>query len=304
MTQAPTPAWAEAFDVAGELWRTRTNRFKGLLREGGPATAYFATIPWPPGLEIAGAYGMDAAIIDLEHSAIGLQTLEHLVAAAQSRGMTPLVRPPGMDVVMIGRILDLGAEGILFPHVETVEHAIAAARSMRYPPAGTRGWGGAHTRYALWQGRSVLDGGLPEDRGVYSAEFVSRADAELVFGLLIETEAGVDAIDAILEVAEPDFVMFGRGDFSVEVGFDSDACDAAFEVVYHASRRRGIGLSLAPSQAGRFYPGCFATVGLDALWLSAGIEQAVRGGREALERVPGPAEAPPAQDRTGTSRHS
>jgi 2-keto-3-deoxy-L-rhamnonate aldolase RhmA len=270
--------------MAGELWRTRTNRFKRLLRDGEPATAYFATIPWPPGLEIAGAYGMDAAIIDLEHSAIGLQTLENLVAAAQSRGMTALVRPPGTDIAMISRILDLGAEGILFPHVETVEHAVTAARSMRYPPAGTRGWGGAHTRHALWQGRSVLDGGLPDDRGVYSEEYVRRAAEELVFGLLIETAAGVDAIDAILDAAEPDFVMFGRGDFSVEADFDSAACDAAFAAVHRASRRRGIGLSLAPSQAERFYPGCFATVGLDALWLSAEIERAVRDGRDALSR--------------------
>ena len=270
--------------MAGELWRTKVNPFKALLREGRPATAYFATIPWPPGLEIAGAYGMDAAIIDLEHTPIGLETLEQLVTAAQARGMTALVRPPGMDPAMVGRILDLGAEGILFPHVETVEHAVAAARSMRYPPAGTRGWGGAHTHHALWQGRSVLDGGLPEDRGVYSEEFVQRTDGELLFGLLIETTAGVEAIDAILDAAAPDFVMFGRGDFSVEVGFDAAACNDGFAAVYDASRRRGIGMSLAPSQADRFYPGCFATVGLDALWLSAAVERAVREAREALTR--------------------
>jgi 4-hydroxy-2-oxoheptanedioate aldolase len=186
---------------------------------------------------------------------------------------------------MVSRILDSGADGILFPHVETVEHAVAAAHSLRYPPAGTRGWGGAHTRYALWQGRSVLDGGLPEDRGVYSEEYVERTDGELVFGLLIETRAGVDAVAAILDAARPDVVMFGRGDFSVEVGFDSAACDAAFDAVYEAARSRGIGLSLAPSQAEKFYPGCFATVGLDALWLSAGIEQAVSQARTALDAV-------------------
>ncbi len=282
--------------MAGELWRTRTNRFKRLLADGQVATAYFATIPWPPGLEIAGAYQMDAAIIDLEHSAIGLQALEHLMTAAQGRGMAALVRPPGMDGALISRILDSGADGILFPHVETVEHAVGAARSMRYPPAGTRGWGGAHTRAVLWQGKSVLDGGLPDDRGVYSREYVDRADRELAFGLLIESQPGVDAIGAILDAAAPDFVMFGRGDFSAEAGFDSAACDAAFDAVYDAARRRGIGLSLAPSQAEKFYPGCFATVGLDALWLSAAIEQAVRHGRAALEQAAGTATASPAQD--------
>jgi 4-hydroxy-2-oxoheptanedioate aldolase len=272
-------------DGAGrELWRTRTNRFKRLLRDGKPATAYFATIPWPPSLEIAGACGMDAAIIDLEHSAIGLVTLEHLMTAAQGRGMAALVRPPGMDTALISRILDSGADGILFPHVETVEHAVTAARSMRYPPSGTRGWGGAHTRAALWQGRSVLDGGLPEERGVYSQEYIDRTEGELSFGLLIESQPGVDALDAILDAAAPDFVMFGRGDFSAEVRFDSAACDAAFATVYAAARRRGIGLSLAPGQAAKFYPGCFATVGLDALWLSAAVEAAVRNGRAALDR--------------------
>jgi 2-keto-3-deoxy-L-rhamnonate aldolase RhmA len=271
--------------MANELWRTRTNRFKDQLRAGAPATAYFATIPWPAAMEIAGAYGMDAAIIDLEHSAIDLQMLEYLITAAQSRQMSALVRPPGMDAAMVSRILDSGADGILFPHVETVEHAVAAARSLRYPPAGTRGWGGAHTRYVLWQGRSVLDGGLPEDRGVYSQEYVERTDDHVVFGLLIETQAGVDAVAAILDAARPDFVMFGRGDYSVEVGFDAAACDTAFAAVYGAARERGIGSSLAPSQAEKFYPGCFATVGLDALWLSAGIEQAVTQARAALEAV-------------------
>jgi 2-keto-3-deoxy-L-rhamnonate aldolase RhmA len=162
---------------------------------------------------------------------------------------------------------------------------------MRYPPAGSRGWGGAHTRAALWQGRSVLEGGLPQDRGVYSPEYVDRSDGELVFGLLIESQPGVDAIDAILDAAAPDFVMFGRGDFSAEVRFDSAACDAAFDAVYAAARRRGVGVSLAPSQAAKFYPGCFTTVGLDALWLSAAIEQAVRDGRAALEQAAGTASA-------------
>lgn len=282
--------------MAGELWRTRTNQFKRLLGEGKVATAYFSTIPWPPGLEIAGAYQMDAAIIDLEHSEIGLQTLEHLMTAAQGRGMTALVRPPGMDAALVSRILDSGADGILFPHVETVEHAHRAARSMRYPPAGTRGWGGAHTRAALWQGRSVLDGGLPEDRGVYSREYTDRSAAELVFGLLIESPPGVEAIGEILDAAAPDFVMFGRGDFSAEVSFDAGACDAAFDAVYSAARRRGIGVSLAPSQAEKFYPGCFTTVGLDALWLSAAVERAVRDGRAAFEKAAAAASAHPRPD--------
>jgi 2-keto-3-deoxy-L-rhamnonate aldolase RhmA len=266
-----------------EVWRRRTNRFKGLLADGQPAVAYFATIPWPASIQIAGGYGMDAVIIDLEHTSIGIETLEHMLAAAELGGVSTLVRPAGLDPATVSRILDSGAQGILFPHIETAEEASLARRSMCYPPSGIRGWGGAHTRYAVWQGASVLDGDLPVERGVYSDEYVSRTADYLMTGFLIESVRGVANIDAILQAGEPDVVMFGRGDFSVEVAFDPEACDQAWETVYDACRQRGVGLSLATAHAAtRFYPGCFVTVGLDALWLSAAIEQAVRIGRASV----------------------
>lgn len=269
--------------MGAALWKERSNRFTSLLSSGEPALAVWVTIPWPSVLEIAGAWGIDAAIIDLEHTSMGLESLEHMLVAAQRAGVTPIVRPPDLEQTRTGRILDAGAEGILFPRIDDGDAAEGARRSLRHAPEGTRGWGGAHTRHALWQGSSAIDGQLPQDRGVYSQEYVDKAARDVACGFLIESVAGVENIDDILDRGQPDVVDFGRGDFSVEVGFDDSRCDRAFERVYNACRDRGIGVNIAPKQLARWYfPGCYSVVGMDSLLLSKAIEGAARDARGAL----------------------
>lgn len=265
------------------LWRERSNRFKSLLGAGQPALAVWVTIPWPSVLEIAGAWGIDAAIIDLEHTSMGLESLEHMLVAAQRADVTPIVRPPDLEGTGVGRILDAGAGGILFPRVEDGDAAELARRSLRHAPDGTRGWGGAHTRHALWQGSSAIEGQLPSDRGVYSQEYVDKAASDVVSGFLIESVRGVENIEDILDRGRPDVVDFGRGDFSAEVGFDDRRCDEAFEHVFRACRARDIGMNIAPQQVDtRYFPGCYSVIGMDSLLLSHSLERAASDARSAL----------------------
>lgn len=265
------------------VWKRRSNRVKKLLARGEPVLAVWVTIPWPSVVEIAGAWGVDAAIIDLEHTSMGLESLEHMLVAAQLAGVTSIVRPPNLEPTAVGRILDIGAEGILFPRVEDGDDAETARRSLRHAPVGRRGWGGAHTRHALWQGSSVIDGELPADRGVYSEEYVNKAASDVASVFLVESVRGVESIEDILDRGQPDMVDFGRGDFSVEVGFDNDACDEAFDKVFRACRARNIGMNIAPSQiASRYYPGCYSVIGMDALLLSRALQQCATEARDAL----------------------
>jgi 2-keto-3-deoxy-L-rhamnonate aldolase RhmA len=123
-------------------------------------------------IELAAAHGLDAVILDQEHTTSGLDAVREQIVAAQLGGMMALVRPPSIDPHLVGRILDAGAEGIVFPRVSSVEDARTAAAAVRYPPGGTRGWAGSHARHVRWN--SSLVG--PNGEGVWSAEFVAAAD--------------------------------------------------------------------------------------------------------------------------------
>jgi 4-hydroxy-2-oxoheptanedioate aldolase len=283
------------FDPA---WKTRANRFKTLIAAGEPAVAMWATLPWPPIMEIAGACGFDVAFVDLEHTTIGLDMAEHMIVAAQLAKVSPMVRVPAIDHAEVTRLLDAGAEGIIFPRVNTAEEARHAWKSLRYRPEGDRGWGGSHHRRGLWQGptvsvassgsagRGVLSAESPADHGVYSSEYVEKSVSDVVSMLLIETGEGIANLDEILDAGKPDLVGFGIGDYSVEVNFDPEACRKAALTVYEACRRRGIGVPISPGDSSMpFYPGCFAIAAIDALVLSAGLERAIDGVREAPARA-------------------
>jgi 4-hydroxy-2-oxoheptanedioate aldolase len=256
-----------------------------------------ASLPWPFGspsrglsvAEIAGAWGLDAVIIDLEHTTMSLDTAERIIMASESASVTPIVRPPRLDTSLIGRLLDAGAQGIVFPRVEDGREAANARMSLHHAPMGTRGWGGAHTRHAMWQGSSALMGRLPADKGVYTRDYVEKARSDVLSVFLIETVRAVENIEDILDAGRPDAVDFGRGDYSAAVGFDDAACDEAFDSVVRACRERGIGMNIPPNRAEElFYPGCYTIVGLDALLLSRAIQDATSDARGALHAATGP----------------
>jgi 2-keto-3-deoxy-L-rhamnonate aldolase RhmA len=266
-------------------WEVRRNRFKLKLKAGETALAMVVSIPWPGLIEILGSQDIDGVFIDLEHTTLELETVERMIMAAELAGVTPCVRALHSDAAEITRLLDAGAMGITFPHIETAEDAITARRSLHYPPNGDRGWGGSHTRYAGWQGGTVLEGSLPESRGVYSAEFVAKAESDVLSSFVIESKRGVANIDEILDVGCPDVVSFGRGDFSLEVGFDADEGNRAAKRVREACQARGIGMSL-PTKAlsSQFYAGCYGLIGIDSLIFSSAMARQIENARVATAR--------------------
>jgi 2-keto-3-deoxy-L-rhamnonate aldolase RhmA len=256
-------------------WANRRNRFKEALEHGRPAVAMWVTTQWNGTIEVLGASGADAAFIDLEHVSYGLAEAEHLIVACEAAGISPIVRPSGIDPDDASRILDAGAHGLVFPQVETEEQARLAVSCLRYPPVGVRGWGGAHTRNAVWEGGYAGDffAGRVESAGVYSREYVEKAEDVSIAVMLVETVRGVENIDAIVSVPGVSTVVFGWGDYSVEVGFDAAACRAAAAAVYAACKRNGVGVALSPGDD--FYPGCFTIAGVDSIHMSGAVRAAV-----------------------------
>ena len=263
---------------AAPAWTIRRNRFQERLRGEQPPVTMWVTTPWTGVIETLGAAGADAAILDLEHVSYGLETAEGLIIACEAAGISPIVRPPGLSSDLVSRVLDAGAQGIVFPQIEDAEQAATAVGCVRYRPSGTRGWGGAHTRWAGWQGGyagDLLSAGTVA--GVYDPEYVKRSHADVVAIMLVETVAGVDQIEQIAAVPGIDAVIFGWGDFSIEVGFDTDRCREAAAAVTEACRRNSVGVALSPGQSA--YPGCFTIAGVDSLHMSGAVAAAVARAR-------------------------
>src|SRR6185436_17930342 len=87
--------------------------------------------------------GFDWLFIDGEHSSLDLDTAAQISSAALGVGITPVVRVAGLEHWHASRILDNGAQGIVYPHIDTQEQAVRAANACRYPPIGKRSMGGA-----------------------------------------------------------------------------------------------------------------------------------------------------------------
>jgi 2-keto-3-deoxy-L-rhamnonate aldolase RhmA len=218
---------------------------------------------------MVGVHGIDAGIIDLEHTTDGLRDVQVMIMAAERSGMTALVRVPHVDPHLVGRVLDAGAGGVVFPMVSTPEDAALARQSMHYPPEGRRGWAGAHARHVRWCGSEFASC----SPGLLSPEFTRAADASLVSIFMIENPDGVAQIDHILDVGRPDAVIFGWGDFLVRANFDRSQLAAAQHRIYDACKQREIGIALDPIGLPTlpYYQGCFVSVGVDAVICSDAI---------------------------------
>jgi 2-keto-3-deoxy-L-rhamnonate aldolase RhmA len=176
----------------------------GINRAGAPALGTWVKIPAMEIMELVALAGFDFAVIDLEHAPIGLESAYRLIGAAQWRGVVPIVRVPGVDGGLVQRVLDAGAEGIMVPHVDTVEQARAAVAATRFPPLGGRGVG-ATSRAGLW-------GALPRD------EYLRHGQRDVVLIAQIESATGVRNAGAIAAVEGVDALLVGTADLSVSEG--------------------------------------------------------------------------------------
>ncbi|MBI4278190.1 MAG: hypothetical protein HY660_07010, partial [Armatimonadetes bacterium] len=136
----------------------RENRLLKTLRAGHVATGLVIPILSPDVVELCGHVGFDFAFIDCEHGPIGIQGCQDMVRAADAVGITPIVRIPKDTVHEINRYLDLGAQGVIVPHVNTAADAKRAVAEAQFSPRGHRG-AASSSRAAGF--------GLPQDADTY-----------------------------------------------------------------------------------------------------------------------------------------
>ena len=173
--------------------------------------------------------GFDWLFIDMEHGSMSVNDTVQISVAASDAGITPIVRVPGFQHFHATRVLDGGAMGVVFPHVDSAEIAKELANFCRYPPRGHR---------------SVV-GALPQID--FSSIPVSEAaeainDAILVV-VMLESPEAIENVDAIAAVEGVDVLLVGTGDLTMEMGIpgkeDSPRVVSAYEKVISACHAHG-----------------------------------------------------------------
>lgn len=165
-------------------------------------TLYQARTPDYP--MVAAACGFDAINVDLEHSATSLETASMLCTAAIGAGITPFVRVPAHDGHLITRAFDIGAVGVIVPHVEGIDEAVHIVEYARFPPVGSRSVFGTNpvTRYEP----------LPP------GELLRQLENQAIIAAMVESPPAIDAIDGIAAVEGLDMIIVGPHDLSAEYG--------------------------------------------------------------------------------------
>ncbi len=152
--------------------------------------------------ELLSNLGFDYIWVDTEHSAIDYGVLQLHLIAARAGGTPAIVRIPHNDPAIVKRVLDLGADGIIFPMVNSAEQARAAMESCIYPPDGTRGVG--PTRASMYSLRDLPD--------------YIKIHRDICRFIQIEHEEGVRNIEEIVRVPNLDGIIIGPCDLSGSIG--------------------------------------------------------------------------------------
>ncbi len=177
---------------------------KDKLRSGKPTFGMTMYTGATAVVEIAGNWGIDFAFIDAEHTPVNIDThMEKLILAAKVSGISPLVRIRGTNEWDIRKTLELGADGVIIPQVNTVEQARTIVRAAKFPPMGRRG-GDASVRSAGFAG--------PDFKW---STYLESSNANSLVIPMAESYEFFDNIDAILDVPGLDVINFGPADYSI-----------------------------------------------------------------------------------------
>ncbi|CDO08142.1 2-dehydro-3-deoxyglucarate aldolase [Mycolicibacterium cosmeticum] len=216
--------------------------------------------------EIMAGSGLDWVLIDMEHAPNGLESVLAQLHAVSGYSVTPVVRVPIGDPVIIKQVLDLGAQTVLVPMVSTAEQARAVAAAAQYPPVGVRGVGSALARSARW---NRVEDYLPD-----GARHVSVL-------VQIETSVGIDNARAIAETPGIDGVFVGPSDLAASMGLIGQQThpevvarvEQAFTHVRAAGKAVGVN-AFVPAQAKQYVEAgaSFLLVGADVALLARGSE--------------------------------
>jgi 4-hydroxy-2-oxoheptanedioate aldolase len=236
----------------------KRNTFKAALKAGShPQIGLWLGLADPICAEICAGAGFDWLLIDGEHAPNDVRSILAQLQAVAPHPAHPIVRPVSGDVNLIKQLLDIGAQTLLVPMVESAEQAKLLVAAVRYPPAGIRGVGAALARASQWN---------------RVTNYLHDANDQMCLLVQVETRAGLDHLDAIAAVEGVDGVFIGPSDLSAALGHlgkpghpdVQKIIEDAIGRIHAYGRAAGI-LTTDEAQARRYLAlGCtFVAVGLD-----------------------------------------
>jgi 4-hydroxy-2-oxoheptanedioate aldolase len=204
------------------------------LRNPSPLTGVFCELPCPESVEIIGLAGWDFVVIDCEHAPITAALLPGMMRAANAAGVPAIVRVAACEPSAIQHALDAGAAGVQIPQIASVEAARAAVAASRFHPWGARGFN-PFVRAADFSASTTT-------------EFFARANEEVALILQIESAAGVEAVDGILDLAGIDTLFIGPYDLSQSLGIPGQTSHAkvfaAAERIVRSAEARNVAVGV------------------------------------------------------------
>ena len=178
------------------------NHFKQALAQGKVQIGLWCSLCSNITAEIVADSGFDWLLLDTEHSPNEVPDLLQQLQAVARGTATPIVRPAWNDIVLIKRVLDIGAPSLLVPYVQTAEEARRAVAAVRYPPEGVRG--------VTASGRAARYGRV--------TDYLKKAHTEICLLVQVETRSALEQLEDIASVEGVDGVFIGPSDLAASFG--------------------------------------------------------------------------------------
>jgi 2-keto-3-deoxy-L-rhamnonate aldolase RhmA len=239
------------------------------IRAGDTVIGSWFTIPHPMVAETLARGGFDFLLLDGEHAPVPPDALSYLLPATELQGCPVIYRPRTNSVDLIRGALDAGVTGVMVPMIESAAQGKAALDAAKYPPLGRRGIG-------PWRASNYYDD--------YPGYVVTANDTTCVV-LQIESQAAVDAIDAIASLPGVDVLYVGPADMAGSMGLKPgerhEALTAAIGRVAAAARKHGKAAGIDVTSLDFFASYremgfSFFTYGIDTSYLMDGARTASR----------------------------
>jgi len=200
----------------------QTNLFLQAIKKREPQIGLWVSLCSNYAADIVSTAGYDWSLLDMEHSPNEVGIVLGQLQAFSAVNTTPIARPMWNDSVVVKRLMDIGAQSLLFPMIQSVEEAQQAVRATRYPPQGIRGVSG--TQRGNHFGR-VKD-------------YFEKVHDETCVLIQIETMHALENVEEIAQVDGVDGVFFGPADLSADMGKLGQVGDAQlWEHIGNAAKR-------------------------------------------------------------------
>jgi len=178
------------------------NRFKSAIAEGRRQIGLWSQLTTPVATEVIAGAGFDFIVVDAEHAPNDVVSVVPQLQVIDGTETSGIVRLPWNETVLIKRFLDIGAQTLLIPFVQSAEEATRAVAAIRYPPAGVRGVASMHRANRFGRVK----------------DYFQVAPAEICLLVQVETKDALDDLEAIAAVDGLDGVFIGPSDLAASMG--------------------------------------------------------------------------------------